>query len=805
MTKITENGPITYDGTFRHMKCTGSIVWHADKDADMCEYCSRIPSLESFKRRLLLRQDKSTTEGERDATKFRFDYLTKTEKLKKLRDQAQELEKKTSEIFFLQSKNLRLQLKTRSIKEKLEEFSRRGDMKAITHKLCKAHKKGLFKDKNVLLDTIETVSRNLNVIGKTGKRYKASVKEFYEVLLIWGGPRLASFVSMNLHGPDLSSIYTWRKLKTISITSDSTEKLFHRYADMYKQIKFALGIKGQVPCLLAEDETAIKGELAYSQTSDELLGFCGEKTENPKDHVCFQDFNIVIGNDIDSYEKMRLAFEHYTVGKFARAILINPLHEHLPRLVALLRPTCNRFTHLDVYRQWTTIEQHYDATLQQSLGPLIGHSSDGDSRRRKLMMQLMSVDLPPLDTFQPISSDLGFSYKCRKVNTEHGYMIKQIGDQDAIHEHKKLINPLDHPTRILQIGPGLMVHMHHINLIVEHVPVIEHGLNKDHILRRDRQNWKHAQELTFLKVQSCLQRLINGTYEDFPTEPILRGTHAYLKLVWHYVEIFFSPVATLYTRIKYAGFFVTFLGIWRNFVNMHPGMNLRSSFITRESYIDGMISAHFAVMLIVYFRDNFPYLECRLDLTGSDCCEIFFSRHGQWVGNRHNFNFGDMHRNVSHMIRLEQIQCDPDGPKFARNHIKQENVWHKQYDMANIQKVDLTNYPPPGDEVKAWKEGIEMAQQLARDLGMLPNFFHGGNDGPDDPDNDWFYRPFKDPSDLMEKMMIEEDLCKDVCEEPVDEKDDDSANHKNGKGKYILKKSRKLLIIFYYNIIVFAV
>ncbi|XP_076070119.1 uncharacterized protein LOC143041871 [Mytilus galloprovincialis] len=215
---------------------------------------------------------------------------------------------------------------------------------------------------------------------------------------------------------------------------------------------------------------------------------------------------------------------------------------------------------------------------------------------------------------------------------------------------------------------------------------------------------------------------------------------------------------------------------------MHPGMNLRSSFITRESYIDGMISAHFAVMLIVYFRDNFPYLECRLDLTGSDCCEIFFSRHGQWVGNRHNFNFGDMHRNVSHMIRLEQIQCDPDGPKFARNHIKQENVWHKQYDMANIQKVDLTNYPPPGDEVKAWKEGIEMAQQLARDLGMLPNFFHGGNDGPDDPDNDWFYRPFKDPSDLMEKMMIEEDLCKDVCEEPVDEKDDDSANHKNGKG-----------------------
>ena len=78
-------------------------------------------------------------------------------------------------------------------------------------------------------------------------------------------------------------------------------------------------------------------------------------------------------------------------------------------------------------------------------------------------------------------------------------------------------------------------------------------------------------------------------------------------------------------------------------------------------------------------RANFGQQECRLDLTGSDILEDFSSKNGQWVGNHHDYNFSDLRRNSSHMIRLEQIQVDPLAPEFAKPHPKQESIWVRQY------------------------------------------------------------------------------------------------------------------------------
>ena len=101
------------------------------------------------------------------------------------------------------------------------------------------------------------------------------------------------------------------------------------------------------------------------------------------------------------------------------------------------------------------------------------------------------------------------------------------------------------------------------------------------------------------------------------------GSSVYLRLVWYHVEIFFSPIANLRTRIKYGALVSHFLGIWRNFIVLTPGLNLKSHFITRECYQDLLLSTHFAVMLICYYRDNFPHLECPLHLTGSEPCEVY--------------------------------------------------------------------------------------------------------------------------------------------------------------------------------------
>ncbi|CAC5426552.1 unnamed protein product [Mytilus coruscus] len=109
-------------------------------------------------------------------------------------------------------------------------------------------------------------------------------------------------------------------------------------------------------------------------------------------------------------------------------------------------------------------------------------------------------------------------------------------------------------------------------------------------------------------------------------------------------------------------------------------------------------------MLICFYRDNFPNSQCLLHLTGSDCCEDFFSKNGQFLGNHHVYPYGQMYRNVSHMIRINQIEADDNAPKFAKAHIKQENVWKSQYPGGVT--CSLRDYPALGEEVSAWKIGI---------------------------------------------------------------------------------------------------
>ena len=169
-----------------------------------------------------------------------------------------------------------------------------------------------------------------------------------------------------------------------------------------------------------------------------------------------------------------------------------------------------------------------------------------------------------------------------------------------------------------------------------------------------------------------------------------------------------------------------------------------------------MISCQFAVILICYMRDNFPEQECCLELSGSDVLEDFWSKNGQWVGNHHNYYFGDLRRNVSHMIRLEEIRINPDAPDFAKPHPKQESIWHRQYEDG-YEKANLYDYPVAGSEVDVWKEGMYEARRLARSVRMAPDNDAGGSEGDssdddDDHDNDsgvgdnsWFYRPFQYP------------------------------------------------------------
>ena len=115
-------------------------------------------------------------------------------------------------------------------------------------------------------------------------------------------------------------------------------------------------------------------------------------------------------------------------------------------------------------------------------------------------------------------------------------------------------------------------------------PIPEHGLGVNDIQRKDRQNWRSAQKLTFPKVRNCLQMLMEGRVEGYARNPTLLGTKIYLHVLWLYVEIFCSSVASLRRCITYAATVTHFLAIWHNYIHRNERLSVKENFITRETY-----------------------------------------------------------------------------------------------------------------------------------------------------------------------------------------------------------------------------
>ena len=234
----------------------------------------------------------------------------------KFKEQKEKLEDKESQLFFLKSKDLRLRMQKRCLDEKLAEFARRGSMKAICHNLDKAPENGHLKDRNTLVSVLQTVARNFNV-EKNRRRYQSSFKLFLEVLLLWGGPRIATFVAINLWRPEIHSIYRWQNQHLVHLDSGFVENNFKVFGKLCSEAISNLGVK-HVPVLAAEDETAILGKISYSERTAELLGFCGV---TGADHKCLDYFTVVVGNGRQGYHTIINAFNEYKIGPFTRAII----------------------------------------------------------------------------------------------------------------------------------------------------------------------------------------------------------------------------------------------------------------------------------------------------------------------------------------------------------------------------------------------------------------------------------------------------------------------------------------------------
>lgn len=276
----------------------------------MCSACLNIPKLESFRKRILPRSEKTSQKtNKQDTTSIGNEYLTSKEMVKKLKEQ----------------------------KEKLDHMT-----------------------------------------------------------------RIAKFVAINLGGPEIHSIYWWHNQHHVDISGGIRERNFKKLVPLSKEAMANIS-SSSVPVLAAEDETAIIGHVTYYQDQDELLGFCGV---NGQHHTCLDHFAVKVEDGEKGFTNIVNAFKECKIGTFGKAILLNPLHPNLPRIAVLVMPTCNKVDHHVVHQQWKEVKRLYAQELKNIVGPLIGKSSDGDSRRRKIMLQLATADVDK--RFRPITRDLGF-------------------------------------------------------------------------------------------------------------------------------------------------------------------------------------------------------------------------------------------------------------------------------------------------------------------------------------------------------------------------------------------------------------
>ena len=92
--------------------------------------------------------------------------------------------------------------------------------------------------------------------------------------MYWGGPRVASFVALNMYGPEEKSMYRWRLKSKVELVDGIAAENFITLEKIYDEAIQTLGIE-KVFVQISEDETAITKNICYVQSNDTLVGFCG--------------------------------------------------------------------------------------------------------------------------------------------------------------------------------------------------------------------------------------------------------------------------------------------------------------------------------------------------------------------------------------------------------------------------------------------------------------------------------------------------------------------------------------------------
>jgi hypothetical protein len=284
-------------------------------------------------------------------------------------------------------------------------------------------------------------------------------------------------------------------------------------------------------------------------------------------------------------------------------------------------------------------------------------------------------------------------------------------------------------VKTLQLGRDVCV-LGHVGLVHNKFTFDEHGLWDEDVSRADHQIWASTQRICAKKTRLCLRelRLAQDTHQERTL-----GTEMYLQICGNYIDYFLSVSLDLRERIVLASkvsFFFRIWKLWLQYEDHAVGSNtkhltMQECFVSNQCFLDIQISCHFVVLLIMYFRDFQSHLHVPLHLTGSDSCEIFFSKVGGMQGMERAYDFHELVSCANILNHLAAIEYGDNGLKFNRIHNKQSNIWGELHPLREGKVApDLDDYSKikeDSDLILALKEGLKEAQSMLRGLNMAPS------------------------------------------------------------------------------------
>jgi hypothetical protein len=293
------------------------------------------------------------------------------------------------------------------------ELVRRGQMKVAVRMLSsKDEEEPTIPEEGGALngtrrDVVKRILENM-LRKRKGAVATENAKRFLEGLRIIGGETVYNYVSDNLGMHDER---TARKETTkargdrVPFVHGLAETSFILAAQVYKSVKTSRPHLKHVfvPVTLAEDETGVNQRWSHDIATGELIGGCGalcaKKCGTIKhcrylqcgdQHACDDDptkTGMITGESEAAYQTLVDFVENNRLGTHLRVVIVNPLDKRFPRLPVLMAATCNTFTYADYIKpQWVEMRTLYAKHLEPIIGPLVGHGSDGDSRRRLAML-----------------------------------------------------------------------------------------------------------------------------------------------------------------------------------------------------------------------------------------------------------------------------------------------------------------------------------------------------------------------------------------------------------------------------------